>query len=122
LLIDRLVCRLLTESGLAAFSGQRILPMPNGAAARGRNRYEGVKHFITGVVLRRIVRFPHGLSSRHVSADGTSVRVNASFKSFMQSEVALDPRKYKKRLRVADEEETPPQDPGSPSVGFRGEK
>jgi len=63
------------------------------------------------------------LISRHVSADGTLVRVNASFKSFVPIEVAMDPEEYKKRLRRSDEEnEQGPQDPGNPRVDFRGEK
>jgi transposase len=66
------------------------------------------------------------LISQHVSADGTLVRANASFKSFVPIEVAMDPEEYKKRLRSSDEEEKPdsqgPQDPGNPEVDFRGEK
>src|SRR5512134_322506 len=44
-----------------------------------------------------------GLVSRHVSADGTLVRANASFKSFVPIELAMDPDEYKKRLRAEDE-------------------
>jgi transposase len=65
-----------------------------------------------------------GLVSRHVSADGTLVRANASFKSFLPIEVALDPDEYKRRLRAQDAgaaDEGPP-DPGNPTVNFRGEK
>jgi hypothetical protein len=65
-----------------------------------------------------------GLVSRHVSADGTLVRANASFKSFLPIEVALDPEEYKRRLRAPDAgaaDEGPP-DPGNPTVNFRGEK
>src|SRR5262245_9253949 len=36
-----------------------------------------------------------GLVSRHVSADGTLVRANASYKSFLPIEVAIDPEEYK---------------------------
>jgi len=43
-----------------------------------------------------------GLVSRHISADGTLVRANASFKSFVPIEVALDPAEYKRRLRAQD--------------------
>lgn len=64
-----------------------------------------------------------GLVSRHVSADGTLVRANASFKSFVPLEVALDPEEYKRRLRAQDDpDHGGPQDPGNPSVNFRGEK
>ena len=66
------------------------------------------------------------LISQHISADGTLVRANASFKSFVPIEVAIYPEEYKKRLRSSDEEEkqdpTGPQDPGNPTVDFRGEK
>jgi transposase len=65
-----------------------------------------------------------GLVSRHVSADGTLVRANASYKSFVPIEVALDPAEYKRRLRAQDPEEPGggPADPGNPTVNFRGEK
>jgi transposase len=65
-----------------------------------------------------------GLVSRHTSADGTLVRANASYKSFVPIEVAMDPEEYKRRLRAQDEA-TPAedrQDPGNRAVDFRGEK
>jgi len=64
-----------------------------------------------------------GLVSRHVSADGTLVRANASFKSFEPLEVALEPAEYKRRLRAQDRAaEEGPADPGNRAVDFRGEK
>ena len=64
-----------------------------------------------------------GLVSRHVSVDGTLVRANASFKSFVPIEVALDPAEYKRRLRAQDQAaEDGPPDAGNRSVDFRGEK
>jgi len=64
-----------------------------------------------------------GLVSRHVSADGTLVRANASDKSLVPIEVAMDPDEYKKRLRAQDQDdEDGPQDPGNRAVDFRGEK
>lgn len=65
-----------------------------------------------------------GLVSRHVSADGTQVRANASFKSFVPLELVLDPEEYKKKMRSEDRATSAdePQDPGNPSVNFRGEK
>jgi transposase len=64
-----------------------------------------------------------GLISRHVSADGTLVRANASYKSFVPLEVALDPDEYKRRLRAQDGTDGGDrQDPGNPAVDFRGEK
>ena len=59
----------------------------------------------------------------HVSADGTLVRANASFKSFVPIEVDMDPEEYKRRLRSVDEEDQDgPPDAGNPTVDFRGEK
>jgi transposase len=64
-----------------------------------------------------------GLVSRHVSADGTLVRANASYKSFVPWEVALDPEEYKRRLRAHDRQaEAGPPDPGNRAVDFRGER
>jgi transposase len=65
-----------------------------------------------------------GLVSRHVSADGTLVRANASYKSFVPIEVAMDPEEYKRRLRAQDRDDDGggPQDPGNRAVDFRGEK
>jgi transposase len=64
-----------------------------------------------------------GLVSRHVSADGTLVRANASYKSFLPIEVALDPEEYKRRLRRQDRPDNgDPQDPGNRAVNFRGEQ
>lgn len=64
-----------------------------------------------------------GLVSSHVSADGTLVRANASFKSFVPIEVAMDPEEYKRRLRAQDDAaEDDRQDPGNRAVDFRGEK
>jgi len=61
--------------------------------------------------------------SRHVSADGTLVRANASYKSFLPIEVAVDPEEYKRRLRREDRRDPDgPADPGNRAVDFRGEK
>jgi len=64
-----------------------------------------------------------GLVSQHVSVDGTLVRANASFKSFVPIEVALDPAEYKRRLRAQDKAaEDGPPDAGNRPADFRGEK
>jgi transposase len=66
-----------------------------------------------------------GLVSDHVSADGTLVRANASFKSFVPIELAMNPAEYKRRLRAEDRQDRDgegPQDPGNRAVDFRGEK
>jgi transposase len=64
-----------------------------------------------------------GLVSLHTSADGTLVRANASYKSFVPIELMMDAQSFKRRLRSRDSEERePPEDPGNPRVDFRGEK
>jgi transposase len=79
-----------------------------------------LEHLFDDTIKRAIAA---GLVSRHVSVDGTLVRANASFKSFVPIEVALDPAEYKRRLRAQDQaaEEGPP-DRGNRAVDFRGEK
>jgi len=68
-----------------------------------------------------------GLISTHVSVDGTLVRANASYKSFVPIEVALDAETYKKQIRDEDQnhagdEDHTDHDKSNPSVDFRGEK
>lgn len=64
-----------------------------------------------------------GFVSHHVSADGTLVRANASYKSFVPIELTMDPEEFKKRLRAEDGKgPDEPQDPGNRSVNFRGQK
>ena len=63
-----------------------------------------------------------GLVSRNVSADGTLVRADASFKSFVPIELTIDPEEYRKKLRSQDKDDDEPQDPGNRAVNFRGEK
>lgn len=68
-----------------------------------------------------------GLISAHVSADGTLVRANASYKSFVPIEVSVDAETYKKQIRSENGEHTGDHEPkdhdkSNPSVDFRGEK
>lgn len=64
-----------------------------------------------------------GLISEHASVDGTLVRANASYKSFVPIEVAMSGKEYLEKLRAEDkEDEDEPFDPGNPTVDFRGEK
>ena len=64
-----------------------------------------------------------GLVGRHVSADGTLVRANASDESFVPIELAMGPEELEKRLRAEDEKAPEgPQDPGNRSVNLRGQK
>lgn len=60
------------------------------------------------------------LVSPHTTLDGTLVQANASHKSFVPMEVFLKPEEYKKRLRSLDT--TSAQDPGNPTITFRGEQ
>lgn len=64
------------------------------------------------------------LVSHHTTLDGTLVQANASHKSFVPMEVFLKPEEYKRRIRSldADVAPEPPQDPGNPTVLFRGER
>lgn len=68
-----------------------------------------------------------GLISSHVSVDGTLVRANASYKSFVPIAVQHDAEEYKNQIRKEDvqhhaSDEPEDQDKGNPTVDFRGEK
>jgi transposase len=60
------------------------------------------------------------LVSLHTTLDGTLVQANASQKSFVPIEVFLNPEEYKQRIRSLDQ--TQDQDPGNPTITFRGER
>jgi transposase len=78
-----------------------------------------LEHLFDGTIKRAMAA---RLVSRHVSAEGTLVRANASFKSFVPIEVALDPAEYKRRLRAQDRTaEDGPPDAGNRAIDFRGE-
>jgi transposase len=62
------------------------------------------------------------LVSHHTTLDGTLVQANASHKSFAPMEVFLKPAEYKRRIRSLDAGPAPDQDPGNPTVTFRGER
>jgi transposase len=91
-----------------------------------RRRFDasGVLEQLFDETLQRAME--EGWVSRHVSADGTLVRANASYKSFVPIEVAMDPEEYKRRLRrddaQRDRSNDEPSDPGNRAVNFRGEK
>lgn len=91
-----------------------------------RRRFDasGVLEQLFDETLQRAME--EGWVSRHVSADGTLVRANASYKSFVPIEVAMDPEEYKRRLRrddaQQDQSKDEPSDPGNRAVNFRGEK
>jgi transposase len=88
---------------------------------RRRFDHDGTLERLFNMTVGRAIE--EGLVSRHASADGTLVRADASFKSFVPIEVAMDPEEYKKRLRCQDKDDPEgPRDPGNPAVNFRGEK
>lgn len=62
------------------------------------------------------------LVSPHTTLDGTLVQANASHKSFVPMEVFLKPAEYTRRIRSLDAGSEPDQDPGNPTVTFRGER
>lgn len=125
----KLVMELQCNMALRWFVGLGLEEQPWDASTFSQNRRRrfdrsGILERLFDQTVKRAMK--EHLISRHVSADGTLVRANASFKSFVPIEVAMDPEEYKKYLRSCDEdkEQDPmgPQDPGNPTVDFRGEK
>jgi len=122
----KLVMELQCNMALRWFVGLNLDQQPWDASTFSQNRR---RRFDESGILERLfdetvaTAMREGLVSRHVSADGTLVRANASFKSFVPIEVAMAPEEYKRRLRASDRDTPPePDDPGNRSVNFRGEK
>jgi len=122
----KLVMELQCNMALRWFVGLNLDEQPWDASTFSQNRR---RRFDESGVLERLFdetvkrAMAEGLVSRHVSADGTLVRANASYKSFVPIEVALAPEEYKRRLRAQDRADPEgPQDPGNRAVSFRGEK
>jgi transposase len=122
----KLVVELQCNMALRWFVGLNLDEQPWDASTFSQNRR---RRFDESGVLERLFdetvkrAMAEGLVSRHVSADGTLVRANASYKSFLPIEVALDPDEYKRRLRRDDRRDPEgPADPGNRAVNFRGEK
>jgi len=122
----KLVMELQCNMALRWFVGLGLDEQPWDASTFSQNRRRrfdrsGILEKLFDQTVKRAKK--ENLISSHVSADGTLVRANASFKSFVPIEVAMDPEEYKRRLRSADEEDQEgPPDPGNPKVDFRGEK
>src|SRR5262249_35816895 len=122
----KLVVELHCNMALRWFVGLNLDQEPWDASTFSQNRRRrfdesGVLEHLFDETVKRAMAA--GLVSRHVSADGTLVRANASYKSFVPLEVALDPEEYKRRLRAQDREDSDaPQDPGNRAVDFRGER
>lgn len=122
----RLVMELQCNMALRWFVGLNLDQNAWDASTFSQNRRRrfdasGVLEKLFDQTIKRAM--DEGLVSPHVSADGTLVRANASFKSFVPIELAMDPEEYKKRLRAEDEKGPEgPQDPGNRAVDFRGQK
>jgi transposase len=122
----KLVMELQCNMALRWFVGLNLDQQPWDASTFSQNRRRrfdesGLLERLFDATVKRAMA--EGLVSRHVSADGTLVRANASYKSFVPIEVALDPEEYKRRLRRDDRRDPDgPQDPGNRAVDFRGEK
>src|SRR5262249_3210268 len=122
----KLVMELQCNMALRWFVGLNLDEQPWDASTFSQNRR---RRFDESGILERLFdetvakAMMEGLGSRHVSADGTLVRANASFKSLVPIEVALAPEEYKRRLRSDDgDEPSGPGDPGNRAGNFRGEK
>src|SRR5213594_1025741 len=122
----KLVMELQCNMALRWFVGLNLDEQPWDASTFSQNRRRrfdesGVLERLFDATVKRAMA--EGLVSRHVSADGTLVRANASHKSFLPIEVALDPEEYKRRLRRDDRRDPDgPADPGNRAVDFRGQK
>ena len=122
----KLVLELQCNMALRWFVGLNLDEQPWDASTFSQNRRRrfdesGVLERLFDATVKRAMAA--GLVSRHVSADGTLVRANASYKSFVPIEVALAPEEYKRRLRAQDRSDPEgPPDPGNRAVNFRGEK
>ena len=122
----KLVMELQCNMALRWFVGLNLDQQPWDASTFSQNRRRRfdesglLERWFDETVKRAMAE---GLVSRHVSVDGTLVRANASFKSFVPIEVAVAPEEYKRRLRAQDrDDDAGPQDPGNRAVDFRGEK
>lgn len=122
----KLVMELQCNMALRWFVGLNLDQQPWDASTFSQNRRRrfdesGVLEGLFDATVKRAMA--EGLVSRHVSVDGTLVRANASFKSFVPIEVAMAPDEYKRRLRAHDRDDPAgPDDPGNRAVDFRGEK
>ena len=80
------------------------------ATTFSKNRERLLRHDVAGQFFRLVVeqaRKAHLMSHEHFTVDGTLIEAWASLKSFQKKD---------------DDDTTPPDDPGNPTVNFRGEK
>lgn len=122
----RIVMELQCNMALRWFVGLNIDQDAWDASTFSQNRRrrfdkDGTLEKLFNMTVARAIE--EGLLSRHVSADGTLVRADASFKSFAPIETTLTAEEFKKKLRSEDKDDPEgPQDPGNRAVNFRGEK
>jgi len=84
---------------------------PFDASTFSKNRDRMMEHDVAQEFFQLVVesaRSAHLLSEEHFSVDGTLIEAWASMKSF--------------RPKEGDDRKDPPDDPGNPTVNFRGEK
>ncbi|NOT24369.1 MAG: IS5/IS1182 family transposase [Nitrospiraceae bacterium] len=123
---ERALVRELTGNlVLRWFVGLELDQMPWDHSTFSQNRK---RRFTESGLLERVfdetvaLAIKQKLVSHHTTLDGTLVQANASHKSFVPMEVFLKPEGYKKRIRSLDARSEPDQDPGNPTVTFRGER
>lgn len=90
----KLIMELQCNMALRWFVGLELEEKPWDVSTFGQNRRRrfdrpGVLERLFDQTVQRAIK--ENLISPHVSADGTLVRANASFKSFVPIEVAMDP-------------------------------
>jgi transposase len=114
----KLVMELQCNMALRWFVGLNLDEQPWDASTFSQNRR---RRFDESGLLERLfddtgaTAVMKGLVSRHVSADGTLVRANASYKSFVPMEVALAPEEYSGAC--ARRSATSPAGPRTPATG-----
>ncbi len=123
---ERALVRELTGNlVLRWFVGLDVDQMPWDHSTFSQNRK---RRFTESGLLERLfdetvaVAIKQKLVSHHTTLDGTLVQAKASHKSFVPMEVFLKPEDYKKRSRSLDAGSESDQDPGNPTVTFRGER
>jgi transposase len=87
------------------------------ASSFSRNRDRLLEHDVAGQFFAAVVeqaRAAHLMSHDHFTVDGTLIEAWASLKSFKRKDGKAKDGKSKRR--------EPPDDPGNPTVDFRGEK
>ena len=110
---ERLFCEQLGYNSLFRwFLGMNLIDEPFDHSTFSKNRGRLLEHDVAGEFFRRVVQRAKAdglMSDDHFTVDGTLVEAWASLKSFR-------PKGEKPSDRP------PPDDPGNPTINFRGEK